>query len=53
MLAVLLNHSPAFLTGEIFLGLSLGMFGFALVHTARDKYAVRVPVAEGRDRTTR
>lgn len=46
MLALLLNHSPAFLTGELFLGLSLGMFGFALVNTARQKYSVRVPAAE-------
>jgi hypothetical protein len=46
MLALLLNHSPAFLTGEFFLGLCLGMFGFALVGTAREKYSVRVPAAE-------
>jgi hypothetical protein len=35
MLALLLDHSPAFLTGELMLGLSLGLFGVALVGTAR------------------
>jgi hypothetical protein len=45
MLALLLNHSPAFLTGELLLGLSLGLFGVALVGTAREKYSVRVPAA--------
>jgi hypothetical protein len=53
MLALLLNHSPAFLTGELFLGLSLAMFGFALVGTVREKYSVRVPAAEIRDRVAR
>jgi hypothetical protein len=53
MLALLLNHSPAFLTGELLLGLSLGMFGFALIATAREKYSVRVPAAEIRDRVSR
>ena len=46
MLALLLNHSPAFLTGELLLGLSLGLFGVALVGTARERYSVRVPAAE-------
>ena len=49
MLALLLNHSPAFLTGELMLGLSLGLFGVALVGTAREKYTVRVPAAERKD----
>ena len=53
MLALLLNHSPAFLTGELFLGLCLGMFGFALVGTAREKYSVRVPASETTDRVAR
>jgi hypothetical protein len=53
MLALLLNHSPAFLTGELFLGLALGMFGVALVGTAREKYSVRVPAAEIKDRVAR
>ena len=34
MLALLLNHSPAFLTGELLLGLSLGLFGVAFGPTA-------------------
>ena len=53
MFALLLNHSPAFLAGEIFLGLSLGMFGFALVGTAREKYSVRVPAPQPSERTIR
>jgi hypothetical protein len=53
MLAVLLNHSPAFLTGELMLGLSLGLFGVALVNTARHRYSVRVPVVETEDRLAR
>ena len=53
MLALLLNHSPAFLTGELLLGLSLGLFGVALIGTVREKYSVRVPAAEVRDRVAR
>lgn len=53
MVAVLLNHSPAFLTGELMLGLSLCLFGVALVNTARQKYTVRVPVVETQDRVAR
>ena len=46
MLALLFNHSPVFLTGELLLGLSLALFGVALVGTAREKYSVRVPRAD-------
>jgi hypothetical protein len=53
MLTILLNHSPAFVIGELMLALSLGMFGFALVATVREKYSVRVPAARIRDRSTR
>jgi hypothetical protein len=53
MLALLLNHSPAFLTCELLLGLSLGLFGVALIGTAREKYSVRVPAAEVRDPSIR
>ena len=53
MLALLLNHSPAFLTGELMLGLSLGLFGVALVNTARQKYSVRVSATETTDRVVR
>jgi hypothetical protein len=53
MLALLLNHSPAFLTGELLLGLSLCLFGVALVSTVREKYSIRVPAAEIRDRVAR
>ncbi len=53
MLALLFNHSPAFVTGELFLGLSLGMFGYAWVSTTRERYAVRVPAAEAKGRSVR
>jgi hypothetical protein len=49
MFALLLNHSPAFLTGELFLGLSLGLFGVAFVNTTRERYAVKVPLSEPKD----
>ena len=49
MFALLLNHSPVFLTGELFLGLCLGMFGFAWVSATRERYAVKVPVSELKD----
>jgi hypothetical protein len=53
MLALLLDHSPAFLTGELLLGLCLGLFGVALIGTVREKYSVRVPAAEVRDQAAR
>ena len=53
MLALLLNHSPAFLTAELMLGLSLGLFGVALVNTARQKYSVRVSPVETEDQVAR
>jgi len=52
MLELLLNHSPAFLVGELMLGVSLGMFGVALAEAVRDRYAIRVP-AKTRDRSAR
>jgi len=53
MLDLLLNHSPAFLAGELMLALSLGMFGVALAEAVRDRYAIRVPVPKTRDRSAR
>jgi hypothetical protein len=52
MLNLLLNHSPAFVIGELMLALSLGLFGVALVEAVREKYAIRVPAARTRDRST-
>jgi hypothetical protein len=52
MLNFLLNHSPAFVAGELILALSLGLFGVALVEAVRERYAVRVPAARIRDRST-
>lgn len=52
MLNLLLNHSPAFVIGELMLALSLGLFGVALVGTVRDRYSIRVPVARTRHRST-
>jgi hypothetical protein len=42
MLDLLLNHSPTFLVAELVLALSLGLFGAALVGTARERYATRI-----------
>jgi hypothetical protein len=53
MLTLLLNHSPAFVIGELMLALSLGMFALALVGTVREKYSVRVPAERITDRSTR
>ena len=53
MLDLVLNHSPAFVTGEMALGLSLGLFGVALVSAMRDRYSVKVPVAKTRIRSPR
>ena len=53
MLSLLLNHSPAFVIGELMLALSLGMFGFALVGTVREKYSIEVPGVRIRNRPTR
>jgi hypothetical protein len=47
-----LNHSPPFVIGELMLALSLGLFGVALVGAVRDRYAIRVPAARMRDRST-
>ena len=48
MLDFLLNHSPAFIGGELLLGLSLALFGVAFANTVRERYAIRVPVAKMR-----
>ena len=45
MLDLLLNYSPVFVGGELLLALSLGMFGFALIGTIRERYSVRIPLA--------
>jgi hypothetical protein len=47
MLDLLLNHSPAFLVGELMLALSLGLFGVALAGTVRERYSIRVRWREG------
>jgi hypothetical protein len=52
MLDLLLNHSPAFVGGELLLALSLGVFGFALSGAAREKYSVRIPLERMRNRLT-
>jgi hypothetical protein len=46
MLNLVLDHSPAFVIGELLLALSLGMFAVAFANTVRDRYAIRVPVAK-------
>ena len=52
MVDLLLNHSPVFVSGELLLALSLGIFGFALIGAARDRYSVRIPLASMRNRFT-
>jgi hypothetical protein len=53
MLSLSLNHSPTFVIGELLLALSLGMFGFALAGTVREKYSIEVPGVRIRNRSTR
>ena len=44
MLNLLLDHSPAFVVGELMLALCLGTFSVALVGAVRDNYLERSPV---------
>ena len=53
MLDLLLNHSPAFVGGELMLALSLGLFGVALAGTVRERYTIRIPLTRARDRSRR
>ena len=46
MLNLVLDHSPAFVIGELLLALSLGMFAIAFANTVRERYAIQVPVAK-------
>jgi hypothetical protein len=46
MLNLVLDHSPAFVIGELLLALSLGMFAIAFANTARERYAIQVPAAK-------
>jgi hypothetical protein len=53
MLDVLLNHSPAFVGGELMLALSLGLFGVAWASTVRERYSVKVVLGRVRGKSTR
>ena len=53
MLNLVLDHSPAFMIGELLLALSLGMFAIAFANTIRERYAIRVPVAKTQSLSTR
>ena len=53
MLNLVLDHSPAFMIGELLLALSLGMFAIAFANTVREKYAIQVPVAKTQSPSTR
>jgi hypothetical protein len=44
MLDLLLDHTPAFLAGELILAASLAAFGFALVGAVRERYSERYPI---------
>ena len=53
MLNLVLDHSPAFVIGELLLALSLGMFAIAFANTIRERYAIQVPVAKTQSPSTR
>jgi hypothetical protein len=53
MLNLVLDHSPAFVIGELLLALSLGMFAIAFANTVRERYAIQVPVAKTQSASTR
>jgi hypothetical protein len=53
MLNLVLDHSPAFVIGELLLALSLGMFAIAFANTVRERYAIQVPVAKAQSPSTR
>jgi hypothetical protein len=44
MLNLLLDHTPAFLVGELVLAASLGTFGVAFLGALRERYSERSPV---------
>jgi hypothetical protein len=53
MLNLVLDHSSAFVIGELLLALSLGMFAIAFANTVRERYAIQVPVAKAQSPSTR
>ena len=53
MLNLVLDHSPAFVLGELLLALSLAMFAIAFANTIRERYAIQVPVAKTQNPSTR
>ena len=53
MLNLVLDHSPAFVIGELLLALSLGMFAIAFANTVRERYAIQVPMAKTQSPSTR
>jgi hypothetical protein len=53
MLNLLLDHTPAFVAGELILALCLGTLGFSLLGAVRERYAVRVRAPAMRDRSSR
>ena len=53
MLNLVLDHSSAFVIGELLLALSLGMFAIAFANTVRERYAIQVPVAKTQSPATR
>ena len=53
MLNVVLDHSLAFVIGELLLALSLGMFAIAFANSIRERYAIQVPVAKTQSPSTR
>jgi hypothetical protein len=50
MLNTLLDHSPAFVIGELMLALCLATFVLALMGAVRERYSIRITVARIRGR---
>jgi hypothetical protein len=53
MLNVVLDHSLAFVIGELLLALSGGMFAITFANTVRERYAIQVPAAKTQSPSTR
>jgi hypothetical protein len=44
MLNLLLDHTPAFVAGELILAVSLGTFGVSFLGALRERYSERYPI---------
>jgi ABC-type transport system involved in cytochrome c biogenesis permease component len=53
MLKILLDHSPAFVVGELILALCLGTFVLALMGTMRERYSIKITLPRIRGQSPR